>query len=342
MNPLVSIIIPVFNQNEEFLRDCINSALEQSYENVEIVISNNHSTNDTAAVISSYHDGRLKIFSPSTFLNMNDHFAFAASCVNTNSKYISFLSSDDLLAPNAIKELVVFAENNPSAVFIAGNIIEAVESPANFEQFEHRIRTAEHKVGLYTFQDAIGLFCPWRKSSTWMVGDLIKYEAYNATGGFSACDYYISGDLWLTKELLKLKNNDFGCIRITTGFFRLRADGILPADGDRSLSTDLDMLRYCIEMLKIIKNKNINIELIISLYLVRFKKLSKLILFSLHSRKFGYPYNKFYQDILRRYAENIPTNIEKKSLSWALSIQGVSLSIFATLALHLMNVRGSR
>ncbi len=339
MNPLVSIIIPVFNQNEDYLRDCLDSALAQSYKNLEIIISENHSTNGSAQVIAQYQDSRIKVFCPQTFLSMNDNFAFAASCTTENSKYLSFLSSDDLLAPNAIEELVAFAENNPSAGFIAGNIIQSIEPPASFEQLENTIRTPENKLGLYTFKEAIDMFCPWRESSTWMAGNLIKHDAYKSTGGFYACDYYVLGDLWLTKELLKQPNSAFACISLNTAYFRRRAQGVLPPDGDRSLSTDLDMLRYATDMLLLVKGRGIKLKQLGLIHLVRVKKICRLILFILHSRKFGYPFNPSDLDQLLKHVKNMPPSIGQKLLSQALSVKGFLLSAFAALA---ASVIGSR
>ena len=49
--PLVSIVIPTYNQKEQFLRECIESASSQTYKNIEIVISDNHSTNNAKSII---------------------------------------------------------------------------------------------------------------------------------------------------------------------------------------------------------------------------------------------------------------------------------------------------
>lgn len=339
MSPLVSILIPVFNQNEDYLHDCIESALNQTYKNTEIVISDNHSTNNVSKVVSQFLDNRIKKVSPLAFLNMNDNFAFAATCANAEARYLSFLSSDDVMATNAIEELVKFAENNPSAAFVAGNIIQSVEPPISFLQLEDRIRTADNKVGLYTFSDALALFSPWKLSSTWMAGDLIRHDAYKATGGFAACDYFISSDLWLTKELLRQKNSDFAYIGSTTAFFRLRAQGVLPADGDRGLGIHLDMLRYCSEILQMAKERSIGYKQLISIHLTRTRSLVKVVVFTLLARKYKKPIKVFYEQPFQRYIENQSTFLERRLINWALSVKGPSLSLFAAIALGFINAR---
>jgi glycosyltransferase involved in cell wall biosynthesis len=339
MSPIVSIIIPVFNQNEEYLHDCIESALNQTYKNTEIVISDNHSTNNVSKVVSQFSDNRIKKVSPLTFLNMNDSFAFAASCASAEARYLSFLSSDDVIATNAIEKLVEFAENNPSAAFVAGNIIQSIEPPTSFLQLEDRIRTGSNKVGLYKFADALELFCPWKLSSTWMAGDLIRHDAYKATGGFAACDYCISSDLWLTKELLKQKNSDFACIASTTAFFRLRAQGVLPADGDRGLGIHLDMLRYCSEILQMAKERDIGFKQRMSIRLTSARSLAKVVVFTLLARKHKKPMQVFYEQPFQQYIENQSTFLERRLINWALSVKGLPLSLFSAIAQGFLNAR---
>ena len=59
LQPLVSVCIPVFN-GENFLKNCINSILEQDYDNFEILIVDNCSTDSTQSIIVSYEDNRIR------------------------------------------------------------------------------------------------------------------------------------------------------------------------------------------------------------------------------------------------------------------------------------------
>ena len=62
-NPLVSIILGVYNQ-EKYVRKAIESILEQSYQNIEIIILNNGSTDNSAMIINEYSTNpRIKILS---------------------------------------------------------------------------------------------------------------------------------------------------------------------------------------------------------------------------------------------------------------------------------------
>ena len=69
---LVSIIIPVFNQTETYMRECLEGVFRQSHENIEIIISDNHSTNGIGIFLAkiSNQNQKIKLVKPDTFLSM--------------------------------------------------------------------------------------------------------------------------------------------------------------------------------------------------------------------------------------------------------------------------------
>ena len=96
-NPLVSIVVPVYN-GSNFLREALNSALAQTYKNLEIIVVNDGSTDDTEKIALSYGD-RIRYFykengGTSTALNLGIQ--------NMKGEYFSWLSHDDLYYPNKI------------------------------------------------------------------------------------------------------------------------------------------------------------------------------------------------------------------------------------------------
>ncbi len=100
-NPLVSIVIPVYN-GSNFLREAIESALAQTYQNLEIIVVNDGSTDDTESIALSFGD-KIRYFSKknggtSTALNMGIE--------NMLGEYFSWLSHDDLYYPQKIARSV--------------------------------------------------------------------------------------------------------------------------------------------------------------------------------------------------------------------------------------------
>lgn len=101
--PLVTIAIPTLNR-ANYLRIALDSALAQTYPNLEIVVSNNASTDSTAALLASVKDPRLRVVEQQTTISMMENWN---ACVRAASgKYFLLLSDDDVLEPAAIEELV--------------------------------------------------------------------------------------------------------------------------------------------------------------------------------------------------------------------------------------------
>ncbi len=122
--PLVSIVIPVYNQKLQYLRDALNSALTQTYTNIEVVVSDNHSTNEVPAYLASVTDPRLRVRKPDTFLPMVQNFRFAAD--QATGDYIVFLCSDDYLYPDFVQSMVSSLSDRPNLSFAYAEL-ECVE-----------------------------------------------------------------------------------------------------------------------------------------------------------------------------------------------------------------------
>ena len=60
--PLVSVVMTTYNEESEYLLQCINSVLNQSYENFELIIINDCSTDKTLEILESHTDPRINIF----------------------------------------------------------------------------------------------------------------------------------------------------------------------------------------------------------------------------------------------------------------------------------------
>lgn len=110
--PLISVVLPVYNAEPEHLEQAVNSVLEQVYPYWELCIADDASTHEkTAEFLNSIKkDNRIKI----TYRQENGHIA---KCTNTaidssTGDYIAFLDQDDMLAPEALFEVVSYLKNN--------------------------------------------------------------------------------------------------------------------------------------------------------------------------------------------------------------------------------------
>lgn len=102
-SPLVSIVIPVYN-GSNFLGEAIDSALSQTYANIEVVVVNDGSSDDgeTERVALSYGD-KIRYFSKE---NGGSSSALNCGIKNMNGEWFSWLSHDDLYYPTKVEEQV--------------------------------------------------------------------------------------------------------------------------------------------------------------------------------------------------------------------------------------------
>lgn len=114
-SPLVSIVIPVYNQKLAYFKDAVDSALAQTYANIEVIVSDNHSTNELVGYLDNLTDKRLKVKKPTSFLPMVQNFQFGAD--QATGDYLIFLCSDDYLCPDFVASLIDPLQANPSAAF---------------------------------------------------------------------------------------------------------------------------------------------------------------------------------------------------------------------------------
>lgn len=109
-NPLVSVIIPTFNRSSVIQRS-VQSVLSQSYSNLELIIVDDGSTDDTLNLLSSFEeDKRVRVFS------QNNHGVSQArnfAIKKAKGEYISFLDSDDEWLINKLEKQIDFILANP-------------------------------------------------------------------------------------------------------------------------------------------------------------------------------------------------------------------------------------
>jgi glycosyltransferase involved in cell wall biosynthesis len=107
--PLVSVVMPVYNA-EKYLKPAIDSILNQSYPDLDIVIVNDGSTDDSKNIIKSYQDPRIRYFENAR--NSGIVVTRNRGLEEARGDYIAVMDSDDLATPDRMKIQVEFLENN--------------------------------------------------------------------------------------------------------------------------------------------------------------------------------------------------------------------------------------
>ena len=117
--PLVSIIMNCYN-GEEYLRDAINSIVNQTYENWEIIFWDNRSTDKSAEIFKSYDDSRLKYYLAPTHANIL-YKARNHAVKKTNGDFIAFLDVDDWWVNDKLEKQIPLFEDTEVAL-VYGNL----------------------------------------------------------------------------------------------------------------------------------------------------------------------------------------------------------------------------
>ena len=211
--PLVSIGVPVYNGNSKKnlfsidISKSLKSILNQSYPNIEVIISDNASTDGTSEIIKSLceNDSRIKYFRQSKVIPSVENFRFVFN--KSSGQYFKWNCHDDCISDNFIEKNLQFLENNSEFTFSSSPCFfdhdfvkkkNKLEFNFNFNTFE-RIKHF-HKISSYCHSLFYGL---------------IRKKNLNKTTDFSK--NYWAMDWIIVLELLfegKFKTIDDGYIII--------------------------------------------------------------------------------------------------------------------------------
>ncbi len=121
--PLVSVIIPAYNA-EAFIGKAVDSVLAQSYAHFELLIINDGSTDNTAAIINDYQDTRIHLI---TQVNGGLSNARNTGIQTAQGNYLAFLDADDYWAPTKLAKQVALLQQNPALGFCSSQ--SRIETP---------------------------------------------------------------------------------------------------------------------------------------------------------------------------------------------------------------------
>jgi len=108
-NPIISVLMPVFN-GEKYLKKSIDSIVNQTFKNFELIIINDGSSDNTLNIVNSYSDNRIRIINNKK--NIGIVRSLNKGISTTRGKYIARLDSDDLSNLDRLQKQLFFLENN--------------------------------------------------------------------------------------------------------------------------------------------------------------------------------------------------------------------------------------
>jgi len=150
-NPLVTIIIPCFNHGN-YVLETIQSCIDQDYKNIEIIVVDNASTDNTAEVLRGLKVDFLHVITKASNKGLNDSIQIGLDMAK--GKFIQILHSDDLIYPSKIPiQIEVLRKTDADCVYSTGVIIDSksfVVEPINLDRFDTEIKKGTALNFIYT------------------------------------------------------------------------------------------------------------------------------------------------------------------------------------------------
>ena len=120
MQPAVSVIMPTYNR-ADYLKKAVQSVLDQTFNEFEIIIINNYSIDNTVEVIKAFNDGRIKV------INFKNEGIIAKArnqgIMQSVGKYIAFLDDDDLWCPDKLELQIKYMDEHPEFDLVYSNAL---------------------------------------------------------------------------------------------------------------------------------------------------------------------------------------------------------------------------
>ncbi|WP_051189512.1 glycosyltransferase family 2 protein [Daejeonella oryzae] len=178
MNKKVSVIIPTYN-GEVYIQDCLNSVLNQTYKNIEVIVVDDDSKDNTREIIQANYLNFVKFVSNKVNLGLiksvNNCFS------HCTGDFVIVLGQDDMMINDRIEKQVHFMEQNPDALGSFGNSYYII----NNEKTNRKIINKETlKSFLFnSFNNSFFLYCcrVWYNSNS----AIFKLDAVVKAGGYS-------------------------------------------------------------------------------------------------------------------------------------------------------------
>lgn len=131
----ISVIIPVY-KTENYIHRCVDSVLNQTYPNLEILLIDDGSPDHCPKICDEYakKDGRVKVIHKS---NSGVSVTRNAGLENASGDYITFVDSDDFIEPDMYNQMLTIAAKNNCGVVLCDCI---KDFPDHSELYSHSIR----------------------------------------------------------------------------------------------------------------------------------------------------------------------------------------------------------
>lgn len=178
--PLVSIIIITYNSSR-YILETLESAKSQTYLNIELIVSDDYSTDNTIGIIESWLANNSGYFVDTRIIQSNINTGISGNCnrgvLNSKGKYLKMIAGDDILANNCVQDYISFFQANENIqiaasktkIFFNGDINHFIIWPKKGE-FPSELKKQQTEILKANFVYNVSIF--------------FTRELYDKVGGF--------------------------------------------------------------------------------------------------------------------------------------------------------------
>lgn len=214
MNKLISVIIPVYN-TEKYVEKALSSVIEQTYKNLEIIVIDDKSTDDSPRIIDEIaaKDSRVRVYHSAE--NVGHSLARNKGLELAQGDYIGFVDSDDYIHPQLYERLLSIMEENDTDIAICRNIAfkDEKELPDFKEALTGKAKVETRSQYMEHFMD------PFTGPVSWVGTKLYKAELFENTRfkDFFGEDLVINAEMALKVKKVVWTEDKLYAYRVRTG-----------------------------------------------------------------------------------------------------------------------------
>lgn len=167
--PLISVIIPVYNVSQ-YLEKCLHSVCRQTYTNLEIIVVDDGSTDNSGEICDKFavKDSRIKVIHQA---NNGQSCARNEGLAIARGEYIGFVDSDDWIEPDMYEFLYYLLVDNDADISVCAHYIETATTT--------KVRYSSGQITSFTSDEAIRALIVDRRMKNYMWDKLFKRQAFS-------------------------------------------------------------------------------------------------------------------------------------------------------------------
>jgi glycosyltransferase involved in cell wall biosynthesis len=213
LSRLVSILVPLYNR-EKYIKETIESALNQNYDCIEIIVVDDGSSDSSAAIVERYlSTGKVQLYRHAEGINRGQSVSLNLALSKAKGEFIAILDSDDLFLPNKLVDQIAYLDANPDVGLVYG-----MGYGVNAEgKIIYDILGVDHVEK--SDPNLILLDCYFHLP----VGSLVRKSLYDKVGGF---DESLRAGQDHDMQIRMAENTQFGFLPVRVYCYRRHSDSI--------------------------------------------------------------------------------------------------------------------